>query len=160
MWFSRQTVVDAMSINVTTLACPSKIGGYRIKTIIYHEKNKERIHGKVLETGFTAKLYKELLESLRQQAGFVSYLNNHLGIGWRNLSQVTLRDVPFSILMKIILNYAFIWDKEKFIMAGAKIAERIYNYAEDHLDAFNDPNEDDPAEDGDTDLTDSIHFTR
>jgi hypothetical protein len=124
------------------------------------KKNKERIHGKVLGTGFTAKLYKELLESLRQQAGFVSYLNNHLGIGWRNLSQVTLRDVPFSILMKIILNYAFIWDKEKFIMAGAKIAERIYNYAEDHLDAFNNPNEDDPAEDGDTDLTDSIHFTR
>ena len=67
--------------------------------------------------------------------------------------QETLRDVPLSILMKIILSYAFVWDKEKFVMAGAKIAECIYNYAEDHLDAFNDPNEDDPAEDDDTDLT-------
>ena len=67
--------------------------------------------------------------------------------------QETLRDVPLSILMKIILSYAFVWDKEKFVMAGAKIAECIYNYAEDHLDAFNDHNEDDPAEDDDTDLT-------
>jgi len=107
----------------------------------------KRPQGQVLKSGFTSKLYKELLEGLRSQKCLVSYLNNDLGIGWRNLSLNRLRDVPLSILMRIILNYSYLWDRQTFIDASAKLAARIYDYADKHLDDFNNPNMEDPEED-------------
>ena len=116
-------------------------------------KDERRPKGQVLKPGFTSKLFKELLEGLREQKCLVNYLNKDLGIGWRNLSLRQLRDVPLSILMRIILNYSYMWDREKFIAAGATVAARIYDYADRFLDEFNDPNVEDPDEDDDL-----IHF--
>lgn len=110
-------------------------------------KDERRPKGQVLKPGFTSKLFKELLESLREQKSLVNYLNKDLGIGWRNLSLKQLRDVPLSILMRILLNYSYMWDREKFIAAGATLAARIYDYADRFLDEFNDPNVEDPDED-------------
>ena len=106
-----------------------------------------RPKGQVLRSGFTSKLFKELLEGLRTKKKLVSYLNDDLGIGWRNLSLKQLRDIPLSILMKIILNYAYQWDRKTFVKAGAQLAGRIYDYADKHLDEFNNPDIDDPEED-------------
>lgn len=116
-------------------------------------KDERRPKGQVLKPGFTSKLFKELLEGLREQKSLVNYLNKDLGIGWRNLSLKQLRDIPLSILMKIMLNYSYMWDREKFIAAGATLAARIYDYADRFLDEFNDPNIEDPDEDDDL-----IHF--
>ncbi|MBO6253871.1 MAG: hypothetical protein J6O49_09515 [Bacteroidaceae bacterium] len=91
-------------------------------------KDERRPKGQVLKPGFTSKLFKELLEGLREQKRLVNYLNKDLGIGWRNLSLKQLRDVPLSILMRIILNYSYMWDREKFIAAGATLAARICGY--------------------------------
>ena len=117
------------------------------------QKDERRPKGQVLKPGFTSKLFKELLEGLREQKSLVNYLNKDLGIGWRNLSLRQLRDVPLSILMRIILNYSYMWDREKFIAAGATVAARIYDYADHFLDEFNDPNVEDPDEEDDL-----IHF--
>ena len=62
------------------------------------QKDERRPKGQVLKPGFTSKLFKELLEGLREQKCLVNYLNKDLGIGWRNLSLKQLRDVPLSIL--------------------------------------------------------------
>lgn len=113
------------------------------------QKDERRPKGHVLKPGFTSKLYKELLEGLREQKSLVNYLNKGLGIGWRNLSLNQLRDVPLSILMRIIVNYSYLWDREKFVAAGATLAARIYDYADRFLDEFNDPNVEDPDEDSD-----------
>ena len=112
-------------------------------------KDERRPKGQVLKPGFTSKLFKELLEGLRSQKSLVNYLNKDLGIGWRNLSLKQLRDIPLSILMRIILNYSYMWDREKFVAAGATLAARIYDYADRYLDEFNDPNIEDPDEDSD-----------
>lgn len=106
-----------------------------------------RQKGQLLDSGFVCNLYKELLVSLRKQKRLVSYLNNDLGISWRNLSMKHIRDVPISILMKIILNYSYQCDRDKFVDAGARLAARIYDYAEHNLDKFNDSETDDPEED-------------
>lgn len=103
--------------------------------------------GRVLKPGFTKKLFMELLEGLRTKKKLMSYLNEDLGIGWRNLSLKCIRDIPLSILMKIILNYAYQWDRKSFVKAGERLAARIYDYADKHLDEFNNPNTDDPEED-------------
>lgn len=103
--------------------------------------------GQVLKPGFTFRLFRELLDGLRTQKSLVNYLNKGLGIAWRNLSQDQPRDVPLSILMRIILNYAYMWDRKMFIDASTKLAGRIYDYADKHLDEFNNPDIDDPEED-------------
>ena len=110
------------------------------------KKTEERPKGHVLKPGFTSKLFRELLIGLRAKKNLVNYLNKDLGIGWRNLSLKQLRDVPLSILMRIILNYCYQWNREEFIQAGARLAARIYDYADNYLDEFNNPNIADPEE--------------
>ena len=112
-------------------------------------KDERRPKDQVLKPGFTSKLFKELLEGLREQKSLVNYLIKDLGIGWRNLSLKQLRDIPLGILMRILLNYSYMWDREKFIAAGATLAARIYDYADRFLDEFDDPNVEDPDEDDD-----------
>ena len=106
-----------------------------------------RPKGHLLNPGFVFNLYKELLVNLRKWKGLVNYLNHDLGINWRNLSVDYIRDVPISILVKIILNYSYQFDRKEFVDAGARLAARIYDYAENNLDKFNDRNTTDPEED-------------
>ena len=109
-------------------------------------KDERRPKGQVLKPGFTSKLFKELLEGLREQKSLVNYLNKDLGIGWRNLSMTHLHDTTLSILMRIIANYSYQMDREKFVKACADLGGRIYDYSDRHLDDFNNQNIEDPEE--------------
>ena len=108
--------------------------------------NEKRLKGPKLKTGFTSKLFLELLVGVRQKKNLVTHLHKDLGIGWRNLSMTDLRDIPISMLMRIVLNYAYQTDKEQFVAICAALGARIYDYSDLNLDDFNNQDIDDPEE--------------
>lgn len=110
------------------------------------KQNQKRQNGRELRPGFTSKLYLELLVAIRTKKRLVTYLHEDLGIGWRNLSMTHLHDTTLSILMRIIANYSYQMDREKFVKACADLGGRIYDYSDRHLDDFNNQNIEDPEE--------------
>lgn len=110
------------------------------------KQKQKRPNGRELKPGFASKLFLELLVAIRTKKKLVSYLNEDLGIGWRNLSMKHLHDITFSILIRIILNYSYQMDREAFVAACAELGGRIYDYSDRHLDDFNNQNIEDPEE--------------
>ncbi len=110
------------------------------------KQKQKRPNGRELKPGFASKLFLELLVAIRTKKKLVTYLNEDLGIGWRNLCKTHLHDITFSILIRIILNYTYQTDREEFVAACAELGGRIYDYSDRHLDDFNNQNIEDPEE--------------
>lgn len=103
-----------------------------------HNKNRKE-QSPLMQEGFVRDEFIMFLKMLRTEKRLMTILNTDAHLQWRHLSLERVRDVRLSKAMRMLVNWAYHFDrKEEFIASATSFLARVWELADKHLDEFND----------------------